>query len=380
MMVDLRETQASRSGKPTSRLYRGPCASCLRTFTALAWLLVTSTACSEGAVQTAGGPEAPHTDVGMDAPFWEEDVGSRQEDSGTGGDTDSLDLAADLDVGTEQCVPDTCIGLGHACGEWNDSCGAAIVCGTCDTAGETCRDGACVSATVDCSGIEANPSFELCESGDDFCAGVFMGGEGCTAFCAAAGLMCSERTGGEPGCMQESQNVLACGENNGHLSDWCTCRGSTPPNSSCESSASNPPVRMEKHYSQATFQNRSAWVLDCRDYAYTAQFEEHEACDSQYTAGSGRGSVTFAFTVPRGEYDVFVEGRHTTNRNPAGAVVTVTSEASTYTTQIQQRDDQGIVEDLHGRYCLAGSVQVVMDSTVSSESDSVRRIVLVPVP
>ena len=35
---------------------------------------------------------------------------------------------------------------------------------------------------------------------------------------------------------------------------------------------------------QAGFEPRTSWVLDCRDYAYTAQFDEHEACDSQYSS------------------------------------------------------------------------------------------------
>ena len=53
---------------------------------------------------------------------------------------------------------------------------------------------------IDCSGIEQHPTFELCDRGDDFCAGVFTGGEGCSAYCASAGLICIGRLGGEPGC------------------------------------------------------------------------------------------------------------------------------------------------------------------------------------
>jgi hypothetical protein len=119
-------------------------------------------------------------------------------------------------------------------------------------------------------------------------------------------------------------------------------------------------------------------VLECRAYAYTAQFAEHESCDSQYVSGSGKGSVTFQFAVARGQYDVYIDGRHTTSRNPAGALVEVTSDGQTHTARIMQRDEQDFVEDFHGRYCLDGAVEVVLDSTDSSESDSVRRVILVP--
>ena len=60
--------------------------------------------------------------------------------------------------------------------------------------------------------------------------------------------------------------------------------------------------------------------------------------------------------------------------------MTVTSRGQTYSVYIDQRDDGGMVMDLHGRYCLEGLVEVVMDSSVSSQSDSVRRVRLVPVP
>jgi len=77
---------------------------------------------------------------------------------------------------------------------------------------------------VDCSKISsANPAWEVCETGDHFCAGVFTDGAGCQAYCAAAGLVCIARYGGEPGCQKEPENVLDCFENNGHNSDWCEC-------------------------------------------------------------------------------------------------------------------------------------------------------------
>jgi hypothetical protein len=82
---------------------------------------------------------------------------------------------------------------------------------------------------VDCGLISAaNGAWEVCESSAEHCAGVFTDGAGCAAFCAAAGLQCTARYGGEPGCRREPNNVLACGDSNGHASDWCVC--GRPPN------------------------------------------------------------------------------------------------------------------------------------------------------
>ncbi len=77
---------------------------------------------------------------------------------------------------------------------------------------------------VDCSLIaSSNAAWEVCETGESFCAGVFTDGSGCEAYCAPAGLPCTARYGGEPGCQKEPENVLDCGESNGHNSDWCEC-------------------------------------------------------------------------------------------------------------------------------------------------------------
>ena len=82
---------------------------------------------------------------------------------------------------------------------------------------------------VDCSPIAANPAWEVCEEGFNLCAGVYSDGAGCTAYCAAAGLVCFARYGGEPDCIKEPENVLSCSEVNDHLSDWCECRRSSGP-------------------------------------------------------------------------------------------------------------------------------------------------------
>ena len=80
------------------------------------------------------------------------------------------------------------------------------------------------SGDVDCSLISsANPAWEVCVTGPDSCAGVFTDGAGCQAYCAPAGLTCTARYGGEPGCIQEPDNVIDCHASNGHQSDWCEC-------------------------------------------------------------------------------------------------------------------------------------------------------------
>lgn len=275
------------------------------------------------------------------------------------------------------CQPQSCIDLGHACGDHANACGGQVSCGGCPD-GESCQAGQCVAPAVNCAPIAAASNFELCESSSSHCAGLFLDGSGCAAFCGAAGLTCTARFGGEEGCIKEPDYPIDCSEVNTHLSDWCEC-GVPASNPTCQPNPGAPPQGANKHFSQAVFDPRSSWVLACRDYAYTAQFAEHEACDSSYVAGSGRGTATFTFSVNRGTYDVYVEGRHTANRNPAGALVRVSSAGQTYTAYIDQRDDSGAVQlDLHGTYCLDGAVTVVMDSTVSAESDSVRSVVLDP--
>ena len=234
---------------------------------------------------------------------------------------------------------------------------------------------------ADCSLIsQANPAWEVCETGVDHCNGVFTDGAGCGAYCAAAGMVCVRRYGGEPGCIKEPQNVLTCGEVNGHDSDWCECEfpgGDDDDDDSCDSDPGNPPYTMEIDYDVATYTERHNWVLQCRPYAYTASGDEHEECDNLYDPdGSRTGTATFTFTnVPRGWYDAYMGGRHTENRNPAGALFIVDGNAVV----IDQVDASGdYVYDYHGHYCLEGTVDVILDSTVNSGSDSVFGVKLEP--
>ncbi len=234
-------------------------------------------------------------------------------------------------------------------------------------------------APVDCSLISAaNPAWEVCETGVDFCNGVFTDGAGCTAYCAAAGLICTARYGGEPGCQKEPHNVLSCGEVNGHQSDWCECeRPDWGDDDDCPVDPTNPPYEVEQSYTQASYTERHNWVLDCYPYAYTAYGDEHTECDSQFDPdGSRTGTATFTFAgVPQGTYDAYMGGRHTENRNPSGALFIVDG----HSVVIDQVDASGdYVWDYHGQYCLAGTVEVVLDSTVNSGSDSVSGVRLVP--
>lgn len=136
-------------------------------------------------------------------------------------------------------------------------------------------------------------------------------------------------------------------------------------------------VERSMGYRDATYDQRRNWVLDCRDYAYTGRGDEHEACDARYNPdGSTHGRAIFAFEgVIDDLYDVFVEGRHTENRNPAGMLTIVDGVER----RIPQNDDRDMVWDLHGRHRLSGRVEVIIDSTRENGSDAVRAVRLTPV-
>jgi len=242
---------------------------------------------------------------------------------------------------------------------------------------------------VNCDLISAaNPAWEVCSAMANQCSGVFTDGAGCAAFCAAAGLTCLARYGGEPGCIREPQNELDCEANNDHMSDWCTCgrpsgmppRGPDDPgmmDPECPVDPNDRPTILEMNYREARFTQRHNWVLDCYDYAYTARAQEHQACDGQFHPdGSRRGTAIFVFVdVPQGRYEVLIGARHTENRNGAGAVFLVNERSRTIDQRVHAPDR---VWDHHGVYCLSGQVQVVLDSSVNGGSDSVSAIRLEP--
>jgi hypothetical protein len=241
---------------------------------------------------------------------------------------------------------------------------------------------------ADCSQIsQANGAWEVCETGADYCNGVYTDGAGCGAYCGAAGMVCVARFGGDTGCVKEPQNVWNCNDNNGHLSDWCECEfpagdddagdDDVGDDDSCTEDPGNPPYQMELDYTVAAYSQRHNWVLTCYPYAYTAGSAEHQACDNQYFPdGSRTGTATFTFNnVPRGMYDAYMGGRHTENRNPSGALFIVDGHA----VAIDQVDASGdYVWDYHGQHCLEGTVEVMLDSSVNNGSDSVFGVRLVP--
>jgi hypothetical protein len=74
-----------------------------------------------------------------------------------------------------------------------------------------------------CDGIAAVSAYEVCAQTATTCSGVYSNGAGCTAYCAAAGMVCTARFGAGNGCEKEAQNPFACNANNGHQSNWCEC-------------------------------------------------------------------------------------------------------------------------------------------------------------
>ena len=74
-----------------------------------------------------------------------------------------------------------------------------------------------------CSGISSTSAWEVCAWTTSTCSGTYNDGAGCAKYCAAAGMVCLARFGGEPGCKKEPNNKIACGVSNGHKSDWCEC-------------------------------------------------------------------------------------------------------------------------------------------------------------
>ena len=152
-----------------------------------------------------------------------------------------------------------------------------------------------------------------------------------------------------------------------------------------ECPAPPPGVAVERtvHFTDATYTERHNWVLRCEgafEYAYTARGDEHIPTDKEglYAPDGNRtGTATFSFPgVVAATYEVQIRSRHTVNRNPLGALVVVDGAAE----RIPQNDDLDFVTDVWGEATLEGDVDVVLDSTMEGESDSVVWVRLVPVP
>jgi hypothetical protein len=144
-----------------------------------------------------------------------------------------------------------------------------------------------------------------------------------------------------------------------------------------------PPSVRQLGFEDAVYTDRHNWVLRCQfdpsGYAYTAKGEDHVPldCDGLYMPdGTTHGTATFTFTdVVPATYEVSIYARHTPNRNPEGARFVVDGEAR----RVPQNDDQDFVVDVWGTKELAGDVDVVLDSTMETASDSVIWVRLSPV-
>jgi len=88
---------------------------------------------------------------------------------------------------------------------------------------KSCDPTADAGAPGPCEGIKAKSAYEVCEETATTCSGVYNDGSGCTAYCAAAGMVCTARFGAGAGCSKEPQSPFACGVSNGHQSNWCDC-------------------------------------------------------------------------------------------------------------------------------------------------------------
>lgn len=135
-------------------------------------------------------------------------------------------------------------------------------------------------------------------------------------------------------------------------------------------------------FNDATYTERHNWVLRCDfqdGYAFTAKGDEQIGldCGDLYAPdGSRSGTAIFTFEdLPKATYRVSIKSRHTVNRNPKGALFIVDGEGK----RVNQRDDQDFVVDVWGDKELAGTVDVVLDSTNENESDSVTWVRLEPV-
>jgi len=148
-------------------------------------------------------------------------------------------------------------------------------------------------------------------------------------------------------------------------------------------------VLRSMHFTEASYTNRSTWVVPCppgapghnalRNYAFTARGDEHDPtdCDGGYEpGGSRRGTAVFRFeSVVAARYRVVIRSRHTENRNPAGALFVVNGEGR----RIDQRTSSDYEEDVWGERDLSGTVEVVLDSTMEDASDCVTEVRLEPI-
>lgn len=92
--------------------------------------------------------------------------------------------------------------------------------------------------------------------------------------------------------------------------------------------------------------------------------------------GTRTGTATFTFVdLAPATYEITIKARHSANRNPKGALFVVDGEGK----RIDQTSGEDIVVDTWGTKALAGTVEMVLDSDMEPESDSVTWVRLEPV-
>lgn len=142
-----------------------------------------------------------------------------------------------------------------------------------------------------------------------------------------------------------------------------------------------PAVAVQVDYPDATYTQRGNWVHRCDfipPYAYTAGSPHPgEDCDDLYDPdGSSKGTATFTFEdLPAAMYKITIQSRHSANRNPKGALFIVDGEGK----RVDQTTGSDVVVDEWGTKFLSGTIDVVLDSSLDTESDSVAWVRLDPV-
>ena len=141
-----------------------------------------------------------------------------------------------------------------------------------------------------------------------------------------------------------------------------------------------PAKAVQLDFNAATYGKRHNWVLRCdfgEGYAFTAKGDQGALdCGKLYDPdGTRKGTATFVFKdlVPA-TYEITIAARHSANRNPKGALFVVDGEGK----RVDQTKGDAITVDTWGTKQLAGTIEVVLDSDMESESDSVTWVRLEP--
>ena len=148
----------------------------------------------------------------------------------------------------------------------------------------------------------------------------------------------------------------------------------------CPEAPPQPPKAVQLDYNDAVYTKRHNWVLRCDfqdGYAFTAKGDQAQLdCGALYDPdGTRTGTATFTFVdLAPATYEITIRARHSANRNPKGALFVVDGEAK----RVDQTVGEDIVTDIWGTKALAGTIEVVLDSDMEPESDSVTWVRLEP--